>query len=233
MSISNPSVTNPVEKYIEFRSDEKRFTYFDKTKGEKGENVEIPPPFYITVLDELATIDGFNEENNCGFKSSEVHDTKKEPMSVKTWKGSFEAEGLYEEIKDKCKSAGGKFTRSIYALLSISKTEKELVNIKLKGTANGAWIDLKVKPDQNVVKFCEEFKTGKKGKTEYNIPVFELMDITPELLEEGIRVDTDVLQPYLRNRGVQGGVESNINDAEPVVAKQAPPGEDGGDGLPF
>ena len=76
MSISNPTVSsNPASKFIEFKGDTGKWRYWDKTKGEDGENVEVKLPVYFIILDELSTIKGWNKEHKCGIYSNEIHKT--------------------------------------------------------------------------------------------------------------------------------------------------------------
>jgi len=118
MSFSNPTLENPCKKFIDFKSDEKQFVYWDKELGESGERVIVHTPIYFIVLDELTTITGYYEEGNCGIYSNEIHRISDEQLKVRTFKkgGPF-ITGLYDAIKDSVKAIGGKYTKSVYALM--------------------------------------------------------------------------------------------------------------------
>ena len=99
MSLSNPTVSqNPASKYIEYKGDSGKWFYFDKTKGENGENVELHPPLYFIVLDELATIKGWSDQYESGIYSNEVHHIN-ETLRVKSFKGGLSIVGKYPDIK--------------------------------------------------------------------------------------------------------------------------------------
>ena len=91
MSISKPKLENPCRKFIDFKSDKGEFFFYDK---EKEESVKVPVPLYFVVLDELATISGYNKKNDCGIYSNEVHKTATEILRVKTFKGGESIIGL-------------------------------------------------------------------------------------------------------------------------------------------
>lgn len=173
MSFAKPKPENPAVKFIEFKGDTGKFQYYKKslTENERGENIEIPLPIKLIVIDELSTITGFNDKNQCGIYSNEVHNITKEPLSVRLFKSNEGAIGFYKDIKGIIQSLGGKFTKSVYALI-VENGETELVNFKAKGSFLNAWIEKKVNPDTQgiVINDCLE-KT--KGKTVYYEPVIE------------------------------------------------------------
>ena len=86
MSFSNPILENPCKKFIDFKSDNKQFVYWDKELGENGEQVIIPTPIYFIVLDELTTVTGYYKEGDCGIYSNEIHFLKDEVLKVRTFK---------------------------------------------------------------------------------------------------------------------------------------------------
>jgi len=132
MSRSQPTggSKNPAKKFIEFKKG--KFVYYDKAQEK---NIGLKYPVEFVVLDELTTIKGWHGTDECGITSNEVHNTTKEELSVRTYQGRDIAKGLYANIKDTIKAAGGKYTRSLYAMM-----EGELVNFQLKGLAFSQWI---------------------------------------------------------------------------------------------
>ena len=199
MSISKPRIESPCVKFCEFKGDKGTLVYFDKTIGEKGEQVEIKLPIYFIVLDELNTIKGYCKKANSGFYSNEVKDLG-EILHVRTFKGGIEFVGKYKDIADRIKSLGGKFTKSVYALMLVKKGVTELVNFSFKGVAFSSWLDKKFNAEKFGVKFDDKFIEGKSGATTYLAPIFKPFDLSkyPDLLKEAVRLDTEVLQPYLK-----------------------------------
>ena len=51
---------NPATKFLEWKSDQKGFSYYDKGLAK---NVEVSLPFKFVFLDELSTVKGFAEQN--------------------------------------------------------------------------------------------------------------------------------------------------------------------------
>lgn len=219
MSFSKPQLTNPSKKFIEWSSDNACFTYFDKDKGEKGEKVLLPMPIYFIVLDELSTISGFCEKHSTNIFANEVRSTVKEPLLVRTFKGGERLQGLYNDIKSEAKELGGKYTKSVYAMLLTGKgQEPELVNIKLRGAAVTAWIEKKINTGKAII-CVKEVSNEKKGKTEYTVPVFSYAPLTKELTDTAIAMD-QVLQEYLKEYFAQ--MEEKIIEAEEAAPEPQP-----------
>tara|TARA_R110002012_G_scaffold79462_1_gene202232 strand:- start:243 stop:935 length:693 start_codon:yes stop_codon:yes gene_type:complete len=172
-------ITNPAKKFIEWKSGEKCFGYYDK---EKKEDVLIPLPLKIQFLEEFHTIKGFDEQSDSSIYSNEIK-TMKEPLKVKAFKRKEPiAEGLYNEIKHEVKAAGGKYGKSVYALL-----DGEIVNLQLYGASISPFIlytsgDKKTntKGHSQVLEtnFIEvnSYTDKKKGANKYTEPVFTLGD---------------------------------------------------------
>jgi len=198
MSISNPKIQNPCKKFIDFKSDKGQFFFYDKEKEEK---IELVAPFYFVVLDELATISGYNKKNDCGIYSNEVHRTTDEILRVKTFKGFESITGLYNDIKDSVKAMGGKYTKSVYALLVNQDKSTELINIKFKGAAFSAWLDKKIHIDTSIIS-VSEFKQESNGNTNYMVPIFKGFKMEEEVYRQAIKMDS-VLQEYLKEYKAQ------------------------------
>jgi len=191
MSYSEPKATNPATKFIEFRDG--KFQYFDKSTEA---NVTIDLPIYFIVLDELSTISGYCEKTKSGIFSNEVHRTSEEILNVRTFKGGEQIIGLYKDISDAIARIGGKFTKSVYALLLNEVGDTELVNFKFRGASFSGWIDKKFNPEKHAVGIIETVEAT-KGKTVYQVPIFKPFKITPEQDETARAADTE-LQAYLK-----------------------------------
>ena len=192
MSISQPKLKNPCSKFIEYSGDSGEFHYYDKEEEKK---IPVKIPLYFVVLDELATITGFNEKHGSGIMSNEVHSTVNDVLRVRTFKGGISITGKYKEISDEVKTIGGKFTKSVYAMLVGKGVTPELVNFKFKGSAFNGWLDKKFDVYSYVVGITG-LEEATKGKTKYLIPVFKPFKLTDEILEEAKKLDV-ILQKYL------------------------------------
>lgn len=192
MSISNPKLENPCKKFIDFKGDKGAFVYWDK---EAEKQIEIKLPIFFIVLDELATITGFNKKHDCGIYSNEVHRTADELLRVKTFSGGEEIVGLYSDIKDSIIAMGGKYTKSVYALLIKSDKSTEMVNFKFKGASFSGWLEKKFNVDRSAVGIMS-LREDINGNIKYQIPIFQKFKMTEDLRERAIAADI-VLQDYL------------------------------------
>lgn len=186
--------SNPSTKFLEWKSNEKCFSYYDK---EKSENVLISLPFKFLVLDELHSIKGWNDSTQSAIYSNEVKFISKEIMTVKPFKGNEIAKGLYKDIKEKVQSAGGHYVKSIYIMLE----DGILANIQLKGAAVQSWSEFTQKtrkrlPDEWVS--VETVKEGKKGAVKFYTPEFKFLKSLSD--DEALQADEcfDLLESYLK-----------------------------------
>lgn len=196
MSISNPrkTVERPTKKYIKFSN--KGFSYWDK---EKEENVLIPLPIHFVIIDELSTITGWHDATDKGIYSNEVHFLPEDELNVRTFGGVDIAKGVYSEIKDTVKAQGGKYTKSIYALLN-----GELVNFAFSGAAFSSMMETtdemkKHKQKKTNTVEVKELREEKKGANKYNVPIFVFVADDEEEIEQAKYLDSTVLQPYLNS----------------------------------
>ena len=185
---------NPSTKFLDWKSNDKCFEYYDKEKQEK---VSVPLPFKFLVLDELHTIKGWNDASSSGIFSNEVKFISKEVMTVKPFKGNEIAKGLYKDIKEKIVAAGGHYVKSIYIMLE----DGSLANLQLKGSAVQKWGEFTQKtrnrlPDEwvQVTKAIE----GKKGAVKFFTPDFSFERSISDT--EAVQADEafNVLETYLK-----------------------------------
>ncbi len=160
---------NPASSFLEWKSDDKCFSFYDK---EKGENTQVKLPFKFLVLKQMNTIRGWDDKNQSGIYSNEVAKISEEPITVKNFKGGQIAKGLYRDIKSTIVDAGGHYSRSIYVM-----TERgALVNINLKGASVQAWGDFTQKTLDRLSKEWVSVTSANeatKGKVTYSTPNFE------------------------------------------------------------
>lgn len=204
-AFSQPT-TNPAGKFFEWKSNEKTFVYFDK---DTKTNVSIELPFKFLVLDELHTIKGWNDATESGIYSNEVKFISRDEMIVKPFKGNEIARGLYKDIKEKAKAAGGHYVKSIYIMLE----DGSIANLQLKGAACQAWGDFTAKSKTRLVDEWVSvvgFDEAKKGSVKYTTPIFgylcSLDGSEADLADEAFNVLEAFLKTYLAK-------------AEPVIAE--------------
>lgn len=165
--------SNPAKKFIQWKSNDKNFSYFDKSKGEKGENVAIPLPFRFQFLEDFHTIKGWNDKTESGIYSNEVKYISKEELTVKAFKGGEIASGLYSDIRSKVRDAGGVYHRSVYIVLE----DGEIANLSLKGSAVSEYSNFMDKDGGKIESYWIEVNGAedkKKGATKYSTPIFSI-----------------------------------------------------------
>ena len=209
---------NPSTKFLDWKSNDKCFEYYDKERQEK---VSVPLPFKFLVLDEMHTVSGWNDASSSGIFSNEVKFISKEIMTVKPFKGNEIAKGLYKDIKEKIVAAGGHYVKSIYIMLE----DGSLANLQLKGSAVQKWGEFTQKtrnrlPDEwvQVTKAIE----GKKGAVKFFTPDFSFERSITE--DEAMQADEafNILETYLK---------AYLVKAEPIVEEI--PQDDPEDDLDF
>jgi len=189
--------TNPATKFIDWKSNDKCFNYYDK---ETKENVALPLPFKFLVLDELHTVKGWNDASQSAIYSNEVKWISKDIMTVKPFKGNEIAKGLYKDIKEKVKSAGAHYVKSIYVMLE----DGSIANLQLKGASCQSYGDFTAKTRSRLTDEWVEvanFVEGKKGAVKYTTPEFKfkksISDAEADLADEAFNTLEAYLKTYL------------------------------------
>lgn len=198
---NNTEIVNPCARFFEWNGDKGLLRYYDKElphptdKDKKGANVEVGLPFTFLVLDTLSTISGFSDADNSGFWSNEIRNIKTDILVVRNKKGKVFT-GTYDQLKA-ANISGVKYAQSVY--IAFKNENKELVigNIKMVGSSLGAWIDYRAK--HKIYEGAISIKGtlhGKKGKTEYEMPVFSSTSVSEDT--DKVAKDLDIeLQEYL------------------------------------
>lgn len=164
------SSNNPTKKYLEWKSNNKSFEFYDKDAGEK---VEVSLPFKFVFLQHYHTIKGWNDASQSGIWSNEVYYIGSEPMTVRAFKGGTIAEGLYKDIKQDITNAGGKYHRSIYVMLE----DGTIANLSLKGAVVREWSEFFGGNQSLLDNQWIEINTAKeqkKGSIKYSTPEFTI-----------------------------------------------------------
>ena len=162
--------SNPTSKYLDWKSNDKAFEYYDKNAGEK---VKVGLPLKFVFLQNYHTVKGWNDASESGIYSNEVFYIGSEPMTVRSFKGGLIAEGLYKDIKPTITNAGGKYHRSVYVMLE----DGTLANISMKGAVVREWSEF-MEENKNLVdgQWIEvnSSKDQKKGSIKYSTPEFTM-----------------------------------------------------------
>ena len=185
--------SNPATKFLQWKSEEKIFSYYDKSTGE---NIPVPLPFKFVILEHYHTVKGWNDATESGIYANEVLNIGSEPITVKAFKGKGNiADGLYKENKHNINAAGGHYARSIYAVTQ----DKEIINISLKGSAVSSYSDfINEHGDYNFDKYWIEVNNAedrKKGKVKFSVPIFTKG--SPITKREDLMPFANTLQEYM------------------------------------
>lgn len=224
MSRSNPTEesVHPCKRWLQWNGEKGEFKYFDKSLGDKGENVAVKAKMTFILLDELCTLKGWHDSSESGIYSNEVRNITTDKMVVKAFKGGTLGEGLYKDIKDKVKAQGAKFNINLYIAYKDAEGNLAIGSIMVQGAALNAWIEFK----QEHGKACYEksikisgVAEGKKGKITFKTPIFELADISEASNEAAKQLDVtlqDHLKKYLSKNGTstEGGANTEHIDKE-------------------
>jgi len=164
------SSNNPTKRYLEWKSNDKNFSYYDKDAEEK---VSVDLPLRFVFLQHYHTVKGWNDASQSGIYSNEVFYIGSEPMTVRSYKGGEIASGLYKDIKTDIVNAGGKYHRSIYVMLE----DGTIANLSVKGSVVREWSEF-MEANKNLIdnQWVEinSSKDQKKGSIKYSTPEFTL-----------------------------------------------------------
>jgi hypothetical protein len=206
-------LVNPAVHFIEWKGEKGVLRYWDKLKGEKGENVFVPIPFKFLVLDCLSTIKGYSDADQSGYWSNEIRNIKEDKLIVRSKKGKC-SEGCYDKVMMECK--GAKYTQSVYIAMR-ENGKLILANLQLFGCAVSAWIEFR-KKNKNIYKGAIEIAgtvEGKKGNTVFFSPEFKVIETLPETDTQAKELDKE-LQTYLTVYFGKAKEHSDIPDEFPA-----------------
>lgn len=244
MSRSAPTDTspNPCKRWLEWNGEKGNLRFYDK---EATRNVEVDLPFQFILLDRLSCITGWHNNSESGIFSNEVRDTRSDTLVVKAFKMKEPiASGFYEDVRDKVKANGGKFTINAYIAYTNEDNQLILGSLRMHGAAMSAWIDFEkdkavrpflYKKGIKIASTLHGEKGSGKNKIEWEAPVFEIIDVPAEVNGAATEIDSQKLQPYLtayfkRNRTEQAESPSGSDDS---LQEEPPPSDSGDDEIPF
>jgi len=209
---------NPAVKFLKWKSNDKCFSYYDKSKEE---NFDVKLPIKFLFLEHYHTVKGWNDASESAIYSNEVYAIGSTELKVRAFKGTSDiAEGLYKDIKPKVLESGGKYHRSIYVMTP----DGEIINISLKGAAVQSYSDFYGDNNRLLDNQWIEVATakdGKKGSIKYSTPVFTMGSTITEKQNELANKAVGILQEYMdaytgkTKEGVEPIEEDKTNDAEP------------------
>ena len=209
---------NPTSKFLEWKSNNKSFAYYDK---ETKQNVEVKLPITFIVLEEYHCIKGFSDSDQTGIYSNEVLQIGTEEMEVRSYKGRIIAKGLYKDIKGAVNAAGGNYHKSIYAVTK----EGELINISLKGAAVSKWSKLVEKgawkrlSDEWIS--IESAEDHKKGMVKYSTPNFVFNTSLSENEFKTVKAKATELENYLTTYFAKDIVVEDVAELDGVEALES------------
>ena len=209
---------NPTSKFLELKSNNKCFAYYDK---ETKQNVEVKLPITFIVLEEYHCIKGFSDSDQTGIYSNEVLQIGTEEMEVRSYKGRIIAKGLYKDIKGAVNAAGGNYHKSIYAVTK----EGELINISLKGAAVSKWSKLVEKgawkrlSDEWIS--IESAEDHKKGMVKYSTPNFVFNTSLSENEFKTVKAKATELENYLTTYFAKDVVVEDVAELDGVEALES------------
>lgn len=225
---------SPVELYINWNAKPGHFTYWDKEQEEDVTVKSLP----MILLDERVSVTGWHDDLETSINSNLIENLTKESLKVIANKNSNNnqmkvvAEGMWADIKDSIKSAGGKYTRNIFAIVQI-KEEWIIARIQLTGYAlfsYGEFMKDIDKDKYDVVITMSKGSQKKKGSVKYHGIVEENR---PMEGEEGNMADeaADLLDTYLD--GAPKSTEENIPEPSTKIKTTTTVEVEDEDDLPF
>jgi len=190
MSLSQDRPTNPAKRYMKIKSG--AVSYYDR---ESKENINVPTPLEFIVLDQLATVKGWSNQDESGYWSNEVRSVGRDTLTVRTSKGMKES-GIWRDIKGSTGVAGSKYHSSIYVATKGSDG-MEINNLSLTGAALNAWIEFTKKNRVNTNKITlTGWSDAKNAAISYKVPIFGAAPMGDTEKEEAVELDKE-LQAYL------------------------------------
>lgn len=164
----NKGISSPVTKYIEWKSNDKAFSYYDK---ETQDRIPVKMPLKFIALDDFFGVSGGEMDEKGVFHAVKsgiaAHINK---VIVVKRDGETIAQGKWKDTKGDVKKFGGRYTAYVYAVY-----KDELVCFKFAGAALAAWFE---KAGDGASITVTESAEKKKGGIKYYAPVFETAELS-------------------------------------------------------
>lgn len=232
---------NPSQVFLEWDSKQNSFCYYSK---EEEKTTPFPLPFRFLCLKFMYSITGYNEATKQGIFSNEIKDSRYEHFRVSLRDGSHLNSGMYSDIKEELQKAGGKYTRSIYAMTP----KGVLINIRLKASQMQSFSSIEKFgsrwQDEWIQVSSFENKTYKAGEkeVEYTVPVFQFGGTLSNDDDKKATQCYKLVDDYFKSKPAQVAANSSSRPApQPApaatmpVVHNVPPSfvSDNNDDLPF
>lgn len=220
---TNSVPPNPAKKFISWSSVDQCFKYWDKTKGEKGENVLIPLPFTFIPLERAVAYRGYDDDNKISYISNELPELDKGIFTVRgynaiTKKSHVEVSGTYKDISTHLEAKDLKYTESIYIAIKNESGALELANLQLNGAGLMHWFKFIKSIDiWSMAVSVSTFSNEKKGVNKYTAPIFAGVKIKQETDIEAAKFQKQI-QEYLKeyySRSANSSYESQSTSSQP------------------
>lgn len=253
--------SSPIKRYLQFSGSTGTFSFYNKETKEREELDEVK----IVVLDVRSSITGYNSTSKAQITSNMVAETGKETLKVVSWKDGKStdiAEGLYKDIKDKVKTAGGKFTANVICLVDVGFGQ-EVANLQFQGSSLNGWINFLSTLDrdgeydneititkgalskvdgQDFVPVTEKEEKALMAKLKKNprapqpiwfyVLAFETTPLTEEQVEQADEAD-ETLQEYFGKTVATAPAETSSDDSASEPTAPEDEEEEDKDDLPF
>lgn len=244
----NQALTNPAKFFIQWKSKEEAFIYYNK---EKKEDVKMPKPFVFIPLSMAYTLKGYNQKKQKSYISNEIENIESDIISIKSYdiskKATTEWTGTFKDIKD-IMDDNIKYTISLYAAIKTKKGEMTLVNLQLNGAALFHWFEFAKKNDiwSNAI-LVEKDTDEKNGAVKYKAPIYEISNLSKEDDIEAGKLQTEI-EGYLKEYYAKNRASLNVSlpqdqdnglnkplvkETTATASKPEPVYDPEGDDLPF
>lgn len=229
MSRSNPTENNPnpAVRRFEWNGEAGTVRYYDR---EAKKNVDVGTDFTFILLDEVATIGGWDDSSGLkgsAIYSNEVRDTRTDVFVAKSFKGGIMAEGLYKDIKERIASKGGQFVAKLYIAFKHTDGALAIGSLQFKGAALAAWMEFRKACRAELYKGAVKihgYTEGTKGRVVYRVPQMRIAPLAPESNTVAVALDKE-LQEWLGSY-LSRTKRDQVEQAEDHVHDQREPGMD-------
>lgn len=201
------STPSPVVRYYEWKSDEKKFGYYDKNIGEN----KFVMPLKVAFVTTRACVRGWHDDTESGIYSNEVKNSGQETLSVYSSKpdksgNNLIATGLYRDIKNDLK--GGHYEKCIYGY----EFGVGVVKINLKGSGLMAYSTFEKEAGKKTFDYFIEVKSAtsaKKGKVNYSTPDFVLGEAITKEQDREVNDAFNVVEEFFKSKSKEPEQEVN------------------------
>jgi len=185
------------------------FKYWDKEEKKQKEIKDLASFRFVLLDDNMMGITGYNNASQRGIWSNEIPsmEAAKTPLKVRIFnkEKTVIAEGLYQDIKNDCVAAGGKYMKSVYIMTNFFDGEMGIYNLKAYGCCVAAWMNLQELSDKQVAGtfrnnwvHVEKIDKVRASTTkQYDAPVFGFCEEITEPEEQKAMELATILAEYL------------------------------------